>query len=186
MISRHYVQSVVLIFAVLLLMSGQINGQDAVVGTLCAETTDGIRVTVKSARRQFMPEQDVEIQFEIANLSSRPFYLVRKTSPEFFVEPEHFVIEVPQPLPIQHGDFDYKFFLVLAGKTFKGTISVPAKKVASGYLWNFDVGFGFVFDVRGMYPAPKGITDPAVLRSLLNDRIITVLLRGLTIKINHS
>lgn len=177
------VQDLLLSLGVLILILGIAYSQDAVVRTLCLETADGIRVTVKPTQPHYLPKEDITIYFEVVNRGPKPVYLVRKTSPEFFVEDGHFIIEVPQPLPLHHGEFDYEFYEILPGKTFKGTIQVPGEKVSSTDLWNFDVGFGFVRDVGGLNPIPKGNTDPAPLRSLLNSRITTVLLRGLTIKI---
>jgi hypothetical protein len=138
---------------------------------------------VEPTRNKYELGDDVKLSFEVFNPGPKAIYLVRKEAPEFYLEDDHLIIEVPQPLPINHGGFDYNFLKVSPGKKYKGTIRVPGNRISKSGLWRIDVGFGFVWDIAGLSPAPKQIRDPAPLRSLLNSRISTVVLRGLTLEI---
>jgi hypothetical protein len=161
---------------------GSARGQEAVVRSRCAETSDRLKITVE-APNAYPRMGGVVIHFEIVNGNRKAVYLVRKETDEIFIDGDRLVLEAPQPLPLHHGEFDYRFFKILPRRTFRGVFRVPADKIASLDLWNFDVGFGYVFDVSGLFPIPKGTTNPLPLRSLLNRRLTTVLLRGLTVQL---
>lgn len=173
---------VLLVFGILIFIAGKANSQDAGVTTLCLEA-EGVMAKVQPARLRYSLGEDIIINFEITNQRKKTIYLVRKSSLELFIENDYLLIEVPQPLPTNHGKFDYTFQKILPGRNLKGTFRVPGERVSAREDWRFDIGFGFVSDISGLDPAPKVIMDPAPLRGLLNSRITTFVARGLTVKV---
>ncbi len=162
-----------------------INGQEAKVKRITAATSDGLMFSAWVMRQSINSGRDIIIYYRVDNHSRKPIYLVRDNTSKTVIEDDAIVF--PRPfVPVGgHEEYNYSFTKVAQGGSYHGQLNVSRDEYKEAQSWRIDVGLGYVTDITGLTPRPDQIDDPAPFKSLLDSRIQTLLLSGLSVEVKR-
>lgn len=174
----------VLLVLIVAALPWQVNAQSAPLAYAAAETAGRIKFEVRVENPHVKFGQDFNVRVKVINRSRKPIYLVKKKENDITVQDNERRIEVspPFPFPLNHGDFDFKFTKVGAGRIAYDVITVPGSLATREGTWLITVGVGFVEDISDLVPLPPERSDPAPWRALLYERMSSVSVGRLTVR----
>jgi hypothetical protein len=181
---------IITVLALLCLLIIPITGQeqDAKVKQVVAVTADGLVFSAWIDRQVIRSGYDIVVNYNVENRSDQAIYLVRDNRSNVVFENDESII-FPEPLvPIGgHEPCDYKFTKVARGKSHQSRFEVSGDKYPKDtryaeQIWNIQVGFGYVRNIRGIRVEESG--DPAPCKALLNSRLKVLSLDGLILEIS--
>lgn len=160
-------------------------GQDNLVNKICAETSDKLRLKVWVTESNVSLGEDVILHFEIKNEGNKQIFLVKKKSPEIYVDIDRgwILVEAPIPAPLHKGGYDYSFQRISPQESYKGEIKIPKEQIIEEGEFNIKVVFGFVPDTEGIDRELKLGEDPAGLRTALAMKMKTIALGEIAINV---
>lgn len=177
--------------AIILLLSfaaAPINGQErrANVNRVTATTSDKLLFTAWVMRQNINLGQDIVVYYTVENHSRKSIYLVRDNTSQTVIENDNIIFPSPLVLIGGHEAYNYNFTKVARGDSYRGQLKVSRGEYKDAQLWNINVGFGYITNITGLNVSPEQINDPAPFKSLLNSRIRTLLLSGLSVEVMPS
>ncbi len=171
--------------AFVLLWPAPVCGQYSLVNRARAETSDGLIFAVRVEPQVVTAGKNIVLLFSVRNNSTRAIYLVSRNETKFNTDGDSILVEVPLPIPVGHGAYDFKFEKVERGKVRTGKIIIPSHIYSQDDFWPIDVGFGYVTDISGLLRKPGKDEDPSNLRGLLYERLNTIVVGKLSVKIRQ-
>jgi hypothetical protein len=167
----------------LLVIPTPADGQYSDVNRAAAETLDGVIFTVTVQPQSVLLGKEITLFYTVRNASDKAIYLVNETPHTFYTLDGNILVQTPIPAPVGHGEYNYRFTRIDRGKVHGGRILIPRKIYGMETFWPINVGFGYVTDKTGLNRKLRKDEDPAGLRGLLSERIKTVVVGTLSVRI---
>lgn len=167
----------------LLLLPYTTLGQDARVNRVTVTTAEGLFFSAWVNKQTVSYGKDILVNFSLNNRSSKAVFLVRDNTSKIVIERDSIVIPRPFVLIGGHEDYDFSFTRVAAGATYQGHVAVSQKDYQTAQEWRLDLGLGYIHDIRGLNKRLRDGEDPAPYKARLRDRLTTLQLCGVWVKV---
>jgi hypothetical protein len=160
------------------------SGQYSLVKSIDAQTADGLLIRLWPARQTVIDGKPIVIGYRIQNSTSKAIHIVWDQSPDITVDRGTIAISVPYVVSGGHKEYNYRFVKVAAGKWVSGRLEIPPDKYHGSTIWDIQVGFGYVTNIKDLDRRPLPSEDPAQLMGLLGSRLRTFALGYLSVKVD--
>ena len=173
-----------LLLLLILSLGDGASGQYSLIKGIQAQTADGLLIRLWPARQTVIAGSPIVVNYKVRNTAARAVYLVWDRSQDITVDRGTITISIPYVASGGHKEYNYRFVNIPPGKSVTGRLVIPPDRYEGSTVWDIQVGFGYVGDIKGLDRHPLPGEDPARLMGLLSSRLLTLSLGHLTVKID--
>jgi hypothetical protein len=121
--------------------------------TIRSQTADAVAFTISVPQSSYAPNQNIVINYTVANNSKKVAYLVLEPQPQTNVDEKNRFIRLESPVKYQEewNRYDNDLIRLAPGRSFSGKLVIPGTQTpvnpkSDAESWQMQVVFGYVFD----------------------------------------
>ena len=127
--------------------------QQVNIRTIRSETADAVAFNISVPQSSYAPNQNIVINYTVANNSKKVAYLVLEPQPRTNVDEKNRFLGIESPVKSQDewNRYDNELIRLAPGRSFSGKLVIPGNKIpinprSDWESWQIQVVFGYVFD----------------------------------------